>query len=109
MRDEQIIGSTVAGISDPSARGDLDPYVFVIGPMHFQNNSVPNITSTGITGSETVNLWKLTNGVWGKVYDGSDNAVQLTATNEQESILTQGVYGLTKSSGTGIVVSVSMP
>lgn len=109
MRDEVIIASTVAGISDPSSVGDIADYVWVVGSQHFHNNNVPNISASGITGAETVNLWKLTAGTWVKVYDGAGNEVQLTATNPQESIFTEGTYGLTKSSGTGITVTASMP
>lgn len=109
MRDETIIGSSVAAISDPSAVGDLADYSFVIGSMHFWNNQLPNISASGITGVQTVGLWKLTAGVWVKVYDGAGAHVLLTATNAQEAILSEGTYGLTKTSGTGIVVTVTMP
>ena len=77
--------------------------------MHFLNNRIPHIAASGITGAEAVNLWKLTAGVWVKVYDGDGNAVQLTLTNPQEALLSEGVYGVTKTSGTGIVVTVQMP
>jgi len=109
MRDEVIVGSTVAAISAPSAVGDLKNYSFVIGSMHFWNNRIPHIAASGITGAEAVNLWKLTAGVWVKVYDGEGNEVQLTADNPQESLFSEGVYGVTKTSGTGIQVTVQMP
>lgn len=109
MRDEVIIPSTVGAISDPSAVGDLAPYVFTIDTMHFYNNHVPHVAASGLTGLEKVTLWKLTAGTWVKVYDGSGNVVELSVTNPQEAILTAGVYGLTKTSGTGIKVTVSMP
>lgn len=109
MRDEVVIASTVAGISNPTAVGDLDPYVFVIGSMHFWGNQIPHIAASGITGAEEVLLWKLTAGVWVQVYDGAGNAVKLTLTNPQEAILSPGTYGLSKTSGTGIVATVQMP
>ncbi len=109
MRDETVIGSSVAGISDPTNVDDLDGYSFVIGSMHFWNNTIPHIASSGITGVETVTLWKLTAGVWVNVYDGAGAKVQLTVTNPQEAILSEGTYGLSKSSGTGIVATVQMP
>jgi len=109
MRDEVLIASTIGAIADPSAVGDLDGYSFVIGSMHFWNNQIPHIAASGITGAETVNLWKLTAGVWVKVYDGDGNEVQLTATNPQEAMLSEGTYGLSKTSGTGIVATVQMP
>jgi len=109
MRDEIIVASTVAGISDPSAPGDLKLHSFVIAGMHFRNGSLPHFAASGITGVETVNLWKMTAGTWVKVFDGAGAAVQLTATNPQESLYSEGVYGVTKSAGTGIVVTVQMP
>ena len=109
MREEVIIGSTVGLIAAPTNPGDLDPYVFTIGSMHFWNNQVPHIAASGITGAEEVQLWKLTAGVWVKVYDGAANEVKLALTNPQEAILSPGVYGLSKTSGTGIVATVSMP
>ena len=109
MRDEVIIGSSVGAIADPSAVGDLDGYTFVIASMHFWNNVMPHIASTGITGAEVVTLWKLTAGVWENVYDDNDTKVQLTATKPQKSFTGEGTYGLSKSSGTGIVATVQMP
>ena len=109
MRDEVIIPSTVGLIAAPSVVGDLDPYVFSIDTMHFFNNQLPHIAASGVTGAEAVTLWKLTAGTWVQVYDGSGNVVKLTSTNPQEAILSTGVYGLSKTSGTGIVVTVSMP
>jgi len=109
MRDEVVVASTVAAIADPAAVGDLLDYSFSIGSMHFWNNQIPHIASSGITGAETVNLWKLTAGTWVKVFDGEGNAVQLTATNPQEALFSEGVYGVTKTSGTGIQVCVQMP
>jgi len=109
MRDEVVIGSTIGLISAPTVAGDLAPYVFTIGSMHFWNNTIPHIAASGITGVEAVNLWKMTAGTWVQVYDGSGTAVQLTLTNPQEAILSPGVYGLSKTSGTGIVVTITMP
>jgi hypothetical protein len=109
MRDEVVVASTVGEIAAPSAVGDLDPYVFVIGSMHFWNNQIPHIAASGITGAEAVNLWKLTAGTWVQVHDGDGNDVQLTLTNAQEAILSPGTYGVSKTSGTGIVVTVTMP
>ena len=109
MRDEVVIGSSVAAIADPTNVEDLVGYTFVIGNMHFHRNTIPHIAASGITGAETVNLWKLTAGVWVKVYDGSGNEAQLTLTNPQEAILSEGTYGLSKTSGTGIVATVQMP
>lgn len=109
MRDEVVIASTVAGISAPTAVGDLADSSFVIGSMHFWNNQLPHIAASGITGAEAVNLWKLTAGTWVQVYDGAGNAVQLTLTNPQEALYSEGTYGLSKTTGTGIVVTVQMP
>ena len=109
MRDEVIIPSTKAAIAAPTNVGDLDPYVFVIGSAHFFNNQVPHIAASGITGAEEITLWKLTSGVWVKVYDGAGNEVKLTLTNPQEAILSPGTYGLSKTSGTGIVATMQMP
>jgi hypothetical protein len=109
MRDEIVIPSTVGTIAAPSAVGDLDPYVFQIGTMHFFQNQIPHVAASGITGAEEVNLWKLTAGTWVKVYDGSGNEVKLTLTNPQEAILSPGVYGFSKTSGTGITVTIQMP
>ena len=109
MRDETIIGAAVAGISDPAAVGDLADYSFVIGSMHFYNNALPHIAASGITGAEAVTLWKLTAGVWVNVYDDAGNKIQLTATNAQEALYSEGTYGLSNTTGTGIVAIVQMP
>lgn len=109
MRDEAIIGSTVGLISAPAAPGDLVPYVFSVYEDHFKGNRLPYIAASGLTGAEAVTLWKFTARTWVQVYDGSGNVVQLTATNPQEAILSEGVYGLSKTSGTGITVVASMP
>jgi len=109
MRDEVVVASTVGTISAPSAPGDLKNYSFTIGSMHFWNNQVPALCASGITGVEAVNLWKMTAGTWVQVYDGSGTAIQLTATKPQEALLTPGVYGVSKTSGTGIVVTIQMP
>ena len=53
MRDETIVASADAAISDPSAVGDLSDSVFVIGSMHFWNNQVPHIASSSIGVGET--------------------------------------------------------
>lgn len=109
MRDEVVIGSAVEAIADPVVVGDLKDYSFVIHAGHFHNGGVPSISASGLTGGELVKLWKQIAGVWVQVYDGDGNAVQLSATNPYEAILTEGVYGLSKTSGTGIVVTVQMP
>lgn len=108
MRDELLVADTVTAIADPSAADDLDPYVFQITAAHFQNGAVPHIAAAGFAGAETVTLWKLTDGTWVKVYSGG-SAVQLTATNPQETIFSEGVYGVTKSNDSGITVTVQMP
>lgn len=111
MRDEIIIGTSVGAIADPSARGDLDPYVFQISRDHFAGNRIPYVAASGsgLTGAAAVTLWKLTGGNWFKVYDGAGNVIQLTETNPQEGILSEGVYGFTKTADTNIVVVASMP
>ena len=108
MRDEVIVAAADSAISDPAAIGDLVDSSFVIGSMHFWNNSIPHIASSGITGAKVAYLWKLTNGVWVQVYDGAGNKVQLSLTNTQEAILSQGTYGIS-TSDTGIVVTAQMP
>ena len=108
MRDETVVAAADAAISDPTVVGDLAGSSFVIGSMHFWNNQVPHIAASGITGAKSANLWKLTAGVWVKVYDGAGNEVQLTLTNPQEAILSEGTYGIS-TSDTGIVVTVQMP
>lgn len=111
MRVEEIIGTSVGEITAPAARGDLDPYVFQIGAAHFRNGAKPFVAAggSGLTGAAAVNVWILTLGTWVKLYDGQGNEIQLTATNPQEALLSEGVYGFTKTSDTNIVVGVSMP
>lgn len=108
MRDEIVVAAADSAISDPSSVGDLSDSVFVIQSFHFYQNQIPHIASSGITGVVTATLWKLTAGVWVTVYDGDGNKVQLTLTNPQEAILSEGVYGISTSS-TGIVITVQMP
>jgi hypothetical protein len=108
MRDETVVAAADSAISDPSNVEDLVDSSFVIGSFHFWNNTIPHLASSGVTGAKTVSLWKLTAGVWVAVYDGSGVAVQLTATNPQEAILSEGTYGVS-TSDTGVVVTIQMP
>lgn len=109
MRDDVVIGPTIGAIGDPVAVGDLKASSFVVDSMHFWNNQVPALVASGITGAEEVGLWRLTAGTWVRVFDGAGTASSLTATNPQMAIISPGTYGLTKSAGVGITVTIQMP
>lgn len=97
MAQRIIATSTTAAIADGSQ------VAFSLQSKHFRHGMKPIISIEGLAGAETVSFWKLVNGDWEEVDDGSGTQIAYTATYASDVFNGPGVYGYTKDVTAGAI------
>ena len=93
----------IVATAGTDAIADPNQIAISLRSKHFRHGGKPLISIEGLAGAETVSWWKLVNGDWEEIDDGSGTQVAYTATYASDTFNGPGVYGFTKDATAGTI------